>query len=479
MSNRLAKPDVSTKIIKDPNFQQQQQPQRQQQQQPQQQQSQQQMNNNNPNGMMLGIKQEPSNRSQQNKQHPNPKGKFQQQPQHLQKTPNEIEFNERTDKKRKVLLSLDEESFGNELPKMQILEYSLLLQKERIKQKKRMLKQGTNQKQQTQKAQQDFERIKKYLQIEARWGTEKQKRFQKKLLLVRSNPTCFGSSIDILKIANYYFNNKHKTNYLGNKNLGVDSKFHHNKELNKKKLLKKILNLNYNQNKKAIRNLDDGKNHMSEFKSKKKKQEKEKELKKLKRLKKKLKIETGNEKEMEIELEKETETDSETETYSEGDSFSKKTKSVHLNSTSESETESGTDTEKESETGMDIEKQKTQKKRDQKKRKRKKNTRFSRRGAMVNMIQPLNTETSGIEFIFKPKKKYKGLTIFQNLLSKRKKLISEQSFSEYIRRLIEPKEGSVNSNLQKFLIKRAKDTNKTIQNEKYTVYYKKNPFLIE
>ncbi|KAJ6251783.1 hypothetical protein M0813_01553 [Anaeramoeba flamelloides] len=39
--------------------------------------------------------------------------------------------------------------------------------------------------------------------------------------------------------------------------------------------------------------------------------------------------------------------------------------------------------------------------------------------------------------------------------------------------------GSVNSTLQKFLHKRSKDTNKQLQNEKYTVYYKKNPFLIE
>ncbi|KAJ3440205.1 chascon isoform d-related [Anaeramoeba flamelloides] len=492
MSNRLAKPDVSTKIIKDPNLQQ--QPQQQQQQQPQQQ-SQQQMSNNNSNRMKLEIKQEPSNRSRQSQQQLNPKDKFQQQPQRLQKTVKEIEFNERTDKKRKVLLSLDEESFRIEVTTMQYQEYSLLVQKERFKQKNRMLKLGINQKQQIQQAQQHFERIKKQLQILARWGSEKQTRFQQKLLLVRSNPTCFDSSIDILKIANYYFNNKHKTNYLGNKNLDVDSKFHHNKELNNKKLLKKILDLNYNQHKKKIRNLDYGRISFGKFKLKKKELEKEK--KKLKRLEKTEKRKTEKEKENGDEKEKEMEIEIEKETDSEEDSSEKKGKESHLERRTESESEtesesgsgsgSGTESESESESDvdkekeiyMDIEKQKTRKKRNKKKRKRKKNTRFSRSGAMMDMIQPLNTETSGIEFIFKPKKKYKGLTIFRHLLSQRKKLISEQSFSEYIRRLIEPMGGSVNSNLQKFLIKRAKDTNKTIQNEKYTVYYKKNPFLIE
>ncbi|KAJ6249930.1 phd zinc finger-containing protein-related [Anaeramoeba flamelloides] len=455
MSNRLAKPDIAGKIMNETQDKNQQQPQQPQQQQPQQQQQQQQQQTSLSMASQMNreIKHEPLNRSTAKQ----PNQQIHQQPQHSIKR---LQFDERTDKKRKVLLSLDEETFRIVVASMEFQEYSFLRNIEA-----RLSRSRLNPKQQNQ---QNFGRTQKQLQRLARWGSEKQSIFQQKLLLVRSPPTCFESSIDIFKIANYYYYTKFKTNYSRKKILDPDHEFHHKKEIiNQHKLIKKISNLNYHQHQKKILNLDYEKINLIKFKLKKKEREK---LRKKQERKYQGK---GNEMEAEMEMEMETEMKMEIE----------KKKELKLEPESESESDicSGNDTDTDRDFYSETEDEQNQemKQKRKKKRKRKKHTRFSRRVAMMEMIEPLNTKTSGIGFIFKPKKKYKGLTIFRPLLSQRKKLISEQSFSEYIRRLTDPIGGSVNSNLQKFLIKRAKDTNKTLQNEKYTVYYKKNPFMIE
>ncbi|KAJ3436813.1 zinc finger cchc domain-containing protein [Anaeramoeba flamelloides] len=361
MSNRFAKPDIAGKIMKEPDLQQNQQ---QQQSQSQSQKSQKQTssthaNNNNPNTTNLEIKQEPLDRSLQNKQNLNLQG----QPQHLRRSIKKLEFDEQTDKKRKVLLSLDEETFKIVVVTMEYLEYSLLLQKEKIQQKNRMLKLGLNPNQQTQQAQQHFERVKKQLQRLVRWGSEKQTRFQQKLLLVRSFPTCFGSSIDIFKIANHYFNNKHKQNYIQNKFHGMNSKFHHSQEINKK-LIKKILN--YNQHKKKIGDLVDEKKHMCKLKFKKKKKKEKKQSSRLKNKKTssemgmKLEIETFNKADRDRDTDTGTDTNSDTGT--------------DTNSDTDTDTNSDTDADGDPkfESEMDIEKESEKKKKKKKKKEKKK-----------------------------------------------------------------------------------------------------------
>ncbi|KAJ3427014.1 DNA-directed RNA polymerase i subunit rpa34 [Anaeramoeba flamelloides] len=476
MSNRLAKPDLSSKSNQDQKNQQQDQKNQQQG-----------IGNTDPNRMKIEIKHEPLNRSRANQQNPqqqqHPQQQNLQQPhsqqqKQLQHSIKRLEFEEQTDKKRKVLLSLDEETFSFVVAAMEYQEYSLLRKLET-----RLSRSGLNPKQQTP---QNFGRTQKQLQRLARWGSEKQSRFQQQLLMIKSIPTCFESSIDILKIANYYYSNKYKTNYIRKKLLDSDNKLHHKKEI-KNRLLKKILNLNYNLHKKKIVNLDYERINTIKIKLKKKEREK---LKKRSNLKKKSK---GKKKEketktgagmemgmgMEMEIEKEKEKEKEKEIVIEKEKESEPGLESDTFDETDTDTDMGTDTDNERNNGREKRKKERDKERKKRKSKRKKYSRFSRRAEMMDMIQPLNTETSGIEFVFKQKKKYKGLTIFRPLLSQRKKLISEQSFSEYIRRLTDPIGGSVNSNLQKFLIKRAKDTNKTIQNEKYTVYYKKKPFMIE
>ncbi|KAJ6232327.1 creb/atf bzip transcription factor [Anaeramoeba flamelloides] len=392
-------------------------------------------------------------------------------------------FNPITDKKRKILLLLDQETFFTEISELEKLENFEETKKNeaqyqnydiphslQIRNSRNRMRSSSSYSHPFDFNSNNFDNNNNNINNNNnnnninnnknnKWGFEKKSKLEYKLLLLGKIPTCFDKSIDALKISNFYFCNKYNTNYLREKIHEINNLFHHPTKTNKKKInLKylKSLNKKLEKNNKTklrknkFRHINNNYNFHNIFKKNYNNHNNIMNIQKVKKKKPKKKKKKYSSKN--------------TRKYN-----NRNFKKIHRKKKKKEK-------EKHSNQKKNILKKLTNI-----------NSKFSqnfqkqvlKRNRMMDLIEPENSFTSGVEVMFKRKKKYIGITIYRPLVSQRKKLISEQTFYEYIRRLTDPIGGTINSNLQKFLEKKPQKKNNPNLQDIFSVYYKTSPFTIE